>query len=315
MAFTKATKRKAKLKIALKGAAGTGKTFSALVIARVLGGKTALADSEHGRALLYADRFDFDHQSLETFSLDTYVAVLREMADGGYSVGILDSISHAWVGKGGALEEVDRRTGAHESKFSSGWKAVTPKQNNFVDAMRGYPGHLIATMRTKMEYVLEENDRGKKVPKKVGLAPVQREGMEYEFDFIFDLDGDKIHVTKSSFSALDNAVLTRDELPGAIEKIKAWLEDGSPPAPPAPKTVTPYEKLERLMAARPDVPPEAWKEYLKRDRKRAGRQAVTEEDVVATLAAFPLPPPHDPKTGEVSEPPPPGDEHAPGGGQ
>lgn len=280
MAFTKATKKQAKLKIALKGAAGTGKTYSALVIAKALGGKTALADSEHGRALLYADRFNYDHQALQDFSLDTYVNILREMAEGGYEIGILDSISHAWMGKGGALEEVDRRTGDNGSKFSSGWKEVTPKQNNFVDSMRAYPGHLIATMRTKMEYVIEENERGKKVPKKVGLAPVQRDGVEYEFDFIFDLDGDKIHITKSSYSPLDNAVLTRAELPDAIAKIKAWLEDG------APVSETPMERLKKWTASRSDVG-DAWKQMLKGKKP----SEVTMADVDAVVAAFPVPPP------------------------
>lgn len=287
MAFKKATKQQAKLKIALKGAAGAGKTFSALVIAKILGGKVALTDSEHGRALLYADRFDFDHQALETFSLDTYVGVLREMAEAGYAVGILDSISHAWMGKGGALEEVDRRGG--DNKFSKGWREVTPKQNAFVDAMRAYPGHLIATMRTKMDYVLEEDERGKKVPRKVGLAPVQRDGIEFEFDFIFDLDGDKIRVSKSSYSPLDNAMLTRAELPGAIEKIKAWLEDG------APVPESPMDRLKKWVAGRPDVG-DAWKQVLKGKKP----SEVTMADVDAVVAAFPLPPP--PQSGDAGAP-------------
>lgn len=234
MAFAKATKKKAKLKITLNGPAGSGKTYSALVIADVLGGKKALADSEHGRALLYADRFDFDHAELAEFSLDTYVRTINEAKAAGYDVLILDSLSHAWAGKGGALEEVDKRGGSN--KFNNGWKAVTPKQNELIDSIRAYPGHIICTMRKKMEYAQEQDERGKTTVKKLGLAPVQRDGVEYEFDFIFDLDiGGKITVTKSSFSELDNAVLTRKELPAAIERIKAWLEDGAPAsAKPAP---------------------------------------------------------------------------------
>mgnify|MGYP001595235749 FL=1 len=245
MSFQKATKKRAKLKITLNGPAGAGKTYGALVIARELGSvKTALIDSEHGRASLYADKFRFDSSELEEFSLDTYIKEIRSAAAGGYDTLVIDSLSHAWSGRGGALEEVDKRGGSN--KFSNGWKAVTPKQNELIDTIRAYPGHVICTMRKKMDYVMEQDDRGRAVPKKVGLAPVQRDGVEYELDFIFDIDIDgTIRVSKTTYDGLANAVLARAELPKAIERIRAWLDDGTPgPEKPMPQPaeVVKFEK-------------------------------------------------------------------------
>jgi DNA polymerase III delta prime subunit len=248
MAFKKAVKSQAKLRVALTGPAGSGKTYSALVLAKALGGRTALADSEHGSASKYSDVFEFDTTELEEFSLDSYLRVISEAAAGKYDVLVLDSISHAWTGKGGALEEVDARGG--NNKFTNGWKAVTPKQNAFVDSMLAYPGHLIATMRTKMAYEIEDAN-GKKVPKKVGLAPVQREGVEYEFDVIIDLGVDgTARVTKTRCSALHDAFGKYDSIPKWGETLRAWVSSGVAPAPkPQPQPVFVPDAAEQYLVA------------------------------------------------------------------
>jgi KaiC/GvpD/RAD55 family RecA-like ATPase len=229
MAFQKATKRAARARVALIGPSGSGKTFSALRIARGLAGATgriALADSERGSASKYADRFDFDADNLETFSPRDYIRVIQEAEAAGYDVLIIDSLSHAWMGKGGALEMVDAAAKQSKSRNSfDAWRSVTPEHNAMVDAILRARLHVIVTLRVKTEYVVEEVN-GKKTPRKVGLAPVQRDGLEYEFDVVADLDGAELVVTKTRCPELAKAVIAE---PGEKlgETLRAWLTDGA----------------------------------------------------------------------------------------
>ena len=235
MTFQKAEKRQAKLRLTFDGPAGAGKTFSSLVLVRELGGRTALIDSEHGSASKYADKFSFDTLALDDFSLDTYMAAIKAAKDAGYPNLIIDSLSHAWTGKGGALEEVDRTGG--NNKFTNGWRGVTPKHNALVDAILAYPGHVVCTMRKKMEYVLETNAKGQQVPVKVGMAPVQREGMEYEFDVVADIDiNGNLTIAKTRCSDLTakRNQMKWDDIPEMGRLLKAWLTDGTAAPAPAP---------------------------------------------------------------------------------
>lgn len=239
MQFKKATKTQAKLRLTFDGPAGSGKTYSSLLLAKHLGGRTALIDTEHGSAAKYANLFDFETLELEEFSLDTYLKAIEAAKAQGFEVLIIDSLSHAWTGKGGALEEVDRTTGA--SKFTGGWRQVTPKHNRLVDAMLAFPGHVICTMRSKMAYVLVKDQKGKEVPQKVGLAPVQREGMEYEFDVVADLsvEGDvSVSKTRCPDIAGSAGLLRHADIPKLGETLKAWLTDGTAPVP-APAVTPP----------------------------------------------------------------------------
>lgn len=189
--FRKAEKKGLKLRLGLIGPSGSGKTYTALNIAKYFGGPIAVIDTEHRSAERYADEFEFDTCPLEDFSPLNYISNIEAAAANGYNVLIIDSLSHAWSGKGGILEYVDIETEKAKSKnsFSSGWRKATPLHNSLIDKILAAPIHIIATMRSKVEYVMVE-ENGKKFPKKVGLAPVQREGMEYEFDIVGDMDND-----------------------------------------------------------------------------------------------------------------------------
>jgi hypothetical protein len=191
LAFKKAVRSNVMLRLALMGPPGAGKTFSALAIATRLGaGRVALVDTERGSALKYADRFGFDHLELERHSPDDYIAALEAARQGGYKALVIDSWSHAWSGRGGALEMVDES--ARRSKSGNtfnAWRDVTPAHNRMVDALLSFPGHLIVTLRSKVEYVVE-NDGKKSVPRKVGMAPIQRDGVEYEFDIVGEMNLD-----------------------------------------------------------------------------------------------------------------------------
>lgn len=234
--FKAATKTKAKLKLALAGATGSGKTFSSLILARKLAGpngKVALIDSERGSASLYADRFKFDVCDLLDHSIATYEKAIRAAAAAGYDVLVVDSMSHEWMGKGGALETVDRMGG---NKFTDGWRTVSPQHTAFLDAVLSYPGHVVATLRKKMEYVIVDNAKGKKEPQKVGLAPVQRDGVEYEFSVVLDMEiGGTLTVAKTRCAALEEmkGSLRREDIEKVGDVLLAWLNDGAE-APPAP---------------------------------------------------------------------------------
>lgn len=248
--FQKATKKAAKLRLALDGPAGSGKTYNALLVAQTLGGKVALLDTEHGSASKYADKFSFDAAELDLFSIDNYLKAISAAASAGYDVLIIDSLSHAWSGRGGALEEVDRAGGSN--KFTNGWGTVTPKHNRLIDAIVAFPGHVIATMRTKSEYVIEDKN-GKKVPRRIGTAPVQRDGMEYEFDVVVELDRDgQVTITKTRCSDLAGSagMLTYADVPQMAKTLRAWLSDGAEVSPMAIAAAALREKAATEQAAR-----------------------------------------------------------------
>lgn len=225
--FTKATKKAAKARIALEGPSGSGKTYTALVTARALGQRIALIDTEHRSASLYADEFDFDTLELDSYDPKLLTGALAAASKAGYDVIVIDSLSHFWMGTDGMLEQVDRaaKRSAGGNTFG-GWKEMRPTERRMIEAMLAYPGHLIATLRTKTEWVVEENDRGKKVPKKIGLKAEQREGLEYEFTLVGTLDLENtLVVTKSRCKTLSGAVLNRPDASFG-QTLGDWLQDG-----------------------------------------------------------------------------------------
>jgi len=228
--FTKATKKKAKARIALIGPSGSGKTYSALAIGQHLGQRMAVIDTEHGTASKYSDTFTFDVLELELHDPRRYVEAIKAAEQEGYDVLVIDSLSHAWAGRDGLLEFVDKtaKRSQHGNSFAA-WREATPLHNQLVDALTGCRMHLIVTMRAKTEYVVETDNRGKQVPRKIGLAPIQRDGVEYEFDVTADLTADHdMIVGKTRCPMLDGQVYHK---PGqaVADVLLAWLTDGDEP--------------------------------------------------------------------------------------
>lgn len=184
MAFTKAKRTNAKLRLALTGPAGSGKTFSAIQLALGLKGKIAMIDTECGSGSLYANLADYDICQLKPpYDARRYVALIHEAENAGYNVIIIDSISHEWDGEGGSL---DTQVKIANTKYSrntyAAWRDITPLHNLLINAMLMSCCHIIATMRSKTDY---SNDNGR--PIKVGLAPIQRDGTDYEFTTVLDI--------------------------------------------------------------------------------------------------------------------------------
>jgi len=227
--FTKATRQQARLHLALIGPAGSGKTYTSLRVATALGGRVALIDTERSSACTYAKLFDFDVCALEDHHPQRYIEAIHAAGRAGYDVLVLDSLSHAWNGRSGALELVDRAAKRSRSGNSFGaWREVTPLHHRLVDALLSYPGHVIATMRTKMAYVQEKDSNGRTQVRKVGLQPLQRDGLEYEFDIVGDMDTENtLVISKTRCSELRGAVLHE---PGEAfaETLLGWLGEGEP---------------------------------------------------------------------------------------
>ena len=240
--FHKATKEKCKARVCLCGVSGSGKTYTALRLATAMGGKVAVVDSERGSASKYADEFDFDTcDDMSDFSPKSYIDAIKAAEKAGYDIIVVDSLTHAWAGSGGALEMVDAAAARSRGNSYAAWREVTPWHNKLVDAMVQSSSHIICTLRTKSDYVLETVN-GKQVPKKVGMAPIQREGMEYEFDVVGDLDlAHTLTITKTRCKPLDGRQF---QLPGedVAEILNKWVNSGEAPkaraaAKPEPASV------------------------------------------------------------------------------
>jgi len=224
--FQKAVKAKSKARIGLIGPSGSGKTYTALLLATHMGNRIALIDTEHGSASKYADEFDFDTLWLNNYHPKNYIEAIKAAGEAGYDVLIIDSLSHAWAGTDGALDLADKNAAKYGGNRWAAWRDVTPLHNQLIEAILSSPCHVIATMRSKMEYIQTTDEKGKTVIRKVGMAPIQRDGMEYEFDVVGELDIDhNFIVSKTRCKALDGAII---KCPGKelADTLMAWLSDG-----------------------------------------------------------------------------------------
>lgn len=255
--FQKASKKQVKARIAIDGPSGSGKTFTALTAATALAdsGKIAVIDTEHGSASLYSDAFAFDVLELANFSPETYTHAIHAAERAGYAVIVIDSLSHAWEGEGGALDLADDATRRQKTPNSyTAWKEVTPIHRKMVDAILSSPAHIVATMRSKMDYVQEKDANGRTTIRKIGLAPVQRAGMEYEFTLVGDMDLDHtIVISKSRCPALADAVQARPNI-AFFTKFRDWLNTGAPATQTIPTQTVPFQSSPTPQSINPTQP-------------------------------------------------------------
>lgn len=224
--FRTAERRKAKLRLAITGPAGSGKTYGALLIAQGLGGRIAMIDTENGSGDLYSSMCDYDILNINApFDPRKYIQAIHDADNEGYDVLIIDSLTHCWISEGGLLDMKEQLAASGKYNSFSAWSKVTPLQNKLIEAMLTSRCHIIATMRSRTEYVIVQNDRGKQEPRKVGLAPVQRDGMDYEFSLVFDLNNEHtVTVSKDRTSLFDGQSFTLS--PEIGSKLLEWLNSG-----------------------------------------------------------------------------------------
>lgn len=227
MQFAKAQRKKSRLRLAITGPSGSGKTYGALLIAKGIGGKIAVIDTENGSASLYADLADFDVLELKPpYTPEKFIDAIAAAEGAGYETLIIDSITHEWSGKGGCLELVDEIARAKFKGNSwSAWNDVTPRHRAFLDAILRSPMHVIATMRSKTETAQTEENGRKKVVK-LGMKAEQRDGAEYEFTTVLDLvhDGHFAVASKDRTGLFHGDPKPLSEATGKM--LLAWLENG-----------------------------------------------------------------------------------------
>jgi len=269
--FTAAKLVKSFLRLAIMGPAGAGKTYTALQIATGFGGKIAVLDTEGGSAAKYADRYKFDIEVLSDHNPANFIRAIQEAQNAGYTIIILDSISHEWVGRGGCLE---RNTDIHAPKVQGNtyiaWGKTGKEHQLFLDAILNTPINIIATLRQKMGYEQTE-ENGKKKVVKLGLQPVQRDGAEYEFDTVWEMDqAHNANVTKDRSGFLQDEILAKPG-PDIGAKLRAWLDRGedapvpvAPPAPTPPPVSKPLPPPAKTQAPIPQSPPPVTSENLDR---------------------------------------------------
>jgi hypothetical protein len=228
MAFVKAVRKQAKLRLALTGPSGSGKTYSSILLAQGLGGKVAVIDTEHGSASLYCDLMEFDVMELTApYSPERYIAAIHEAEKAGYDVLIIDSISHEWNGTGGMLQINEQIA---QTKFKgntwSAWSESDPRHRKFIDAMLQSRMHVIVTMRSKTETSQEKDNHGKTKVLQLGMKAEQRDGIIYEFTTVLDLvhGGHYATATKdrTGLFAGDPQVIT----PTTGAALMQWLNTG-----------------------------------------------------------------------------------------
>ena len=245
----KATRKKQKLRLLIEGAAGSGKTMTALKIAKGLVGEDAkivVLDTENGSASLYSDRFDFYTTELKPpYSPQNYILKIKEIEKFKADLCIIDSMSMVWSGQGGCL---DIQTGLG-GRFQD-WAKVTPQYEAFMNAILQSPMHIICTARTKTDWSMDKDEKGKTKVEKLGLKTEARDGTDYTFTTVFRLNQNHFaSCSKDRTSMFDNLNEILDEKTGI--KLKEWLEQSQekeekkePETVAECKSITPTEIME-----------------------------------------------------------------------
>lgn len=228
MAFGIATRKNAKLRLALAGPSGSGKTYSALLMAKEFGSKIGVLDSETGSASLYVGAPGippFGVEELEGATIHEYLDKIAMAAAEGIDVLVIDSYSHSWMT---TLEAVDRAGG-----WAKAGKTISPMTARLVKTVLSYPGHVIATFRSKTDHVPDVDARTGKVVgmRKIAAQPVARPDSEFEWTAWLDLTREgAVTVGKSRCGAslpMDQAY-DRNDLPKITKRLNLWIAEGAP---------------------------------------------------------------------------------------
>lgn len=253
----KAVRERIFLKLVVAGPAGAGKTFGAIGIGIGLAGpdgKLCVIDTENRSASYYAGKFDFDVIELEApFTTQRYNEALRAVIEAGYTVVVIDSLTHEWAGSGGLQDQKTQKDARGGNSFTN-WSEMKMAHNKFTEQLLQSKIHVVGTLRSKMSYILEENDKGKQTPRKVGLAPISADEMEYEFGVMFDVERNT-HLAiagKDRTGLFEGRNLNLDETVG--QELRAWLDSGAELAPAAVPPPTPPLAMAQAPARPTPVP-------------------------------------------------------------
>ena len=250
----KAEKKRVKLKMAVQGPSGSGKTWGALALAKNLwpDAKVCVIDTENESASLYADSFAFDTIPLSPpFTTARYVECIDAVVRAGYDVLIIDTITAQWDGEGGILRRKEELEKANPTANSyTLWARFTPEHEAFKQVILQSPLHVICTMRSKQDYALTDDGKGKLKPVKLGMAPIQRDQIDYEFTLVFDVSMTHVGTVSKDRTNLFNDKTVNLADPKTADAIRGWLISGKDaPAPPQPETQPPALEAPQMAEA------------------------------------------------------------------
>lgn len=235
LTFTPATRHEARARVAMLGPTGAGKTWTALQFARTLAGEDGtigVIDTENDSASLYADQYAFQAAKwMPPYDPAKLAAAINDAARQ-FDVLVIDSLTHFWQGDGGVLDIVEQEGARNRGNQFAGWKKGTPLWRGILDACIFAPCHIIVTMRSKMDYVQTQGSDGRTRVEKMGMAPVARNDVEYEFTIVCELDqSHRLSVTKSRCSELADVTAPAHQAAKVAETLTEWLRSATPPTP------------------------------------------------------------------------------------
>ena len=286
MGFRKAQKRRAKLRLLLVGLAGSGKTYTAIQIATALAGdrRVAVIDTERRSASLYADLWDYDvDDEMASFAPSEYIRRIQEAERAGYGAIVIDSISHAWTGTGGILEQVDGAQARGGNKMMA-WADATPRHKALINAILQSRCHIVCTARGKTKWYLDEEEtaggKTKTTVRKGSLGAEQREGLDYEFSVVGVMrqEDHALIIDKSRCPDLADKIILDPgiEVPRVLG---AWLDDGAEPEADRRKRIIAAIK-ESIDGGVAPIAINAWSDA------ELGKKAETTDELAAVLAAI-----------------------------
>lgn len=280
----KAARQKAKLRVGLSGSAGSGKTLSALMIAKgILKGnlqKCTVIDTENGSADLYSHIGEYNVIPLNApYNPEKYIEAIEACEKAGMELVIIDSVSHEWDGEGGLLEtnELIAQTKFKGNTWAA-WSVTTPRHQKFLEAITASKMHIITTARSKTAIIQTED---KKI-KKVGLKEIQREGFEYELTVNFNIDREGHYAAASKdrtgiFSELDPFIITEKTGTTLIE----WSESGIDAA--VPPVIVNKDQIEQEELQKKERESLVKKNNIMKQLKLLGFALTSAEDVAAVV--------------------------------
>lgn len=231
MSFRQVERKQAKLRMALTGVSNSGKTMGAMKIAKGMGGRMFFINTEKEGPDVYDDLFQenlFEVWDIDApYTPEKYIEAICACESAGAEVIIIDSLSHGWSGTGGILDIQSAATEASKSKNSyMAWRDVTPRHNRLIDTILQSSAHVIVTMRSKTQHEVVDIG-GKKAPVKIGLAPIQRDGLEYEFTLMLEIDHNShlFTASKDRTRIFEGRHEILSEIHG--DEIMKWLNKGA----------------------------------------------------------------------------------------
>jgi len=286
MQIEKAQRKRAKMRLTIQGPSGSGKTYGALLLAYGLCNdltKVCVVDTEHSSAELYAHLGDYNTIQLAApFAPENFVEAIHLCEQSGIEVIIIDSASHEWDGVGGIL---DIHASIPGNSFTA-WSKVTPRHNDFIQAMLQSNCHIITTVRSKQEYILSDKN-GKQVPEKVGMKGIQKDGYEYDSTLAFEL-----MLNHTAIVSKDRTGLFMDKhdiklSPEIGRKIRQWCEDDTDTSVDIVSArINDCRSIQELLQVYESHP--QYKAALQKDYEEQKRKILTGQPVKNTIVHPPI---------------------------